>query len=65
MCACKYKQPNVLQDDRFAEKFKEVVLSPENIARVKYETSSAFRLDESKRPKDDAPLESFRKLNVD
>ena len=38
---------------------------PEVVARIKYETSNAFRLDESKRPKNDVPLQTFRKLNVD
>ena len=38
---------------------------PEVVARIKYETSDAFRLDESKRPKNDVPLQTFRKLNVD
>ena len=38
---------------------------PEVVARIKYETGKAFRLDESKRPKDDVPLQTFRKLNVD
>ena len=48
-----------------ADKMKAELGSPEVVAKIKYETSSAFRLDESKRPKDNAPLESFRKLNVD
>ena len=38
---------------------------PEVVAKIKYETSDTFRLDETKRPKDDVPLQSFRKLNVD
>ena len=48
-----------------SEKFKDEVSKPETVARVKYETSDAFRLDESKRPKNDVPLQTFRKLNVD
>ena len=48
-----------------SEKFKDEVSKPEIVARVKYETSDAFRLDESKRPKTDVPLQTFRKLNVD
>ena len=38
---------------------------PEIVERIKYETSTAFRIDESKRPKNEGPVESFRKLNVD
>ena len=41
------------------------MLRPEVVAKIKYETSDAFLLDESKRPKDDVPLQTFRKLNVD
>ena len=48
-----------------SEKNKEQMLQPEVVARIKYETGKAFRLDESKRPKDDVPLQTFRKLNVD
>ena len=48
-----------------SEKFKEEVSKPEIVQRVKYETSDAFRLDQSKRPKDNVPLQTFRKLNVD
>ena len=49
----------------FVEELKEEISKPEVVARIKYETSDAFRLDESKRPKDSGPIESFRKLNVD
>ena len=45
-------------------KLKEDILRPEVVETVKYLTSDAFRLDESKRPKDDVPLQTFRKLNV-
>ena len=48
-----------------SEKFKDEVSKPDIVARVKYETSDAFRLDESKHPKNDVPLQTFRKLNVD
>ena len=34
------------------------MLRPEVVAKIKYETSDAFRLDESKRPKDDVPLQN-------
>ena len=37
-----------------SEKFKDEVSKPETVARVKYETGDAFRLDESKRPKNDS-----------
>ena len=49
----------------FIEKLKEDILTPEVVETVKYLTSDAFRLDESKRPKNDVPLQTFRKLNVD
>ena len=49
----------------FVEKLKEEISKPEAVARIKYETNDAFRLDESKRPKDAGPIESFGKLNVD
>ena len=45
-------------------KLKEDILRPEVVETVKYLTSDAFRLDESKRPKNDVPLQTFRKLNV-
>ncbi len=38
---------------------------PKVIEQIKYETSYAFQIDESKRPKEDVPIQSFRKLNVD
>ena len=47
------------------EKLKEDILTPEVVETVKYLTSDAFRLDENKRPKNDVPLQTFRKLNVD
>ena len=49
----------------FVEKLKKDVLTPEVVKTVKYLASDAFRLDESKRPKNDVPLQTFRKLNVD
>ena len=49
----------------FTESLKNKMSQPEIVARIKYETSNAFRIDESKRPKNEGPVESFRKLNVD
>ena len=49
----------------FLESLKNQMSQPEVVARIKYETSTAFRIDESKRPKNEGPVESFRKLNVD
>lgn len=44
---------------------KKRLMNPEARARVLANTSDKYRLDESKRPKENAPSESFRKLNVD
>ncbi len=49
----------------FLEKYIADLTKPDVAARIKYETSTAFRLDTNKKTKDDVPIQSFRKLNVD
>ena len=61
-----FEQHNVykLFSNLFPEKLQDELHKPEVVKRIKYETSDAFRLDESKRPKNDAP-QMYTKLNVD
>jgi len=44
---------------------KRELTRPEVRERIKYLSSETFGIDESRRPKDDAPQASFRKLNID
>ena len=46
------------------DNIKKETTKPEVVAMIKYMTSDAFRLDESKRPQNDAP-QMYKKLNVD
>jgi len=44
---------------------KRKLTKPEVRDRIKYLSSENFGIDESRRPKDDVPHASFRKLNID
>ena len=48
-----------------SDDMKEMLMKPETVARVKYISSSEHYIDQTLKPKDDAPQETFRKLNVD
>ncbi len=58
------KQATILSSP---DNFKMTITQPEVVSRMRYETSVAFGVDESRRPAaaEAAPVESFRKLNVD
>lgn len=60
-----YKGPSAGSMARIAADMKKRLMDPEVRAKVMALSSDRYRVDETKRPRDNAPNESFRKLNVD
>lgn len=59
-----YKGPNAGTIKELVEKYRADLSRPEMCERIRFLSSSKFRVNEAKRPKD-IPAESFRKLSVD
>jgi hypothetical protein len=59
-----YTGPNAGIEKQLIERLKQQILQPEVRSRIMYLSSDQFGIDEKKRPSD-APVGSFRKLNLD
>ncbi|KAL5021459.1 hypothetical protein ScPMuIL_000614 [Solemya velum] len=60
-----YQGPTIGSMDTVCDKMINELIQPEMQARIKALSSCQYGVDLSLKPKDDAPAESFRKLNVD
>jgi hypothetical protein len=60
-----YKGPSAGSIASITANMKKRMANPELRARVLANTSDKYKIDESKRPSDNTPKESFRKLNID
>lgn len=49
----------------FSADTKKRLMNPETRAKILALTDEKYKIDESKRPADNTPKESFRKLNID